>query len=157
MFERGREITLAYPQSTHVLRVASAPRRERNLIVHSVRDLVESPLTPSEFLRRPYVARSRWLVKCWDQELQEFRQFYPGSTREFAAPGTLRLALYQPGEARPREFIGHQFEPSVIDRREMVRLVVRWMADRERDRREGLDEHAATELRIVASDMRLIA
>jgi hypothetical protein len=158
MFEKGKEITLFYPKDTHVRWISKAPRKERNLIVHKIRDLVTEPLTPMEFLKRPYTSRSRWLVTGWDVELRMFRQFYPGSTNEFSAPGTLQLALYAPDDVRPRELLSHQFEPSVVDRREMIRIIAKWMNDRQRDQQDGVMHPAdAPDLRIIASDLRLIA
>jgi hypothetical protein len=62
MFSPGTEIALVYPTQTHVLQIDNSPRKTQEIYVHRVRDLIEQPLTPNEYLRRPYVARSRWLV-----------------------------------------------------------------------------------------------
>ncbi len=62
MFQSGQQIELVYPVNTDIVFIENATRRVRNLYVHRIRDLVAEPLTPAEYLRRPYVARSRWLI-----------------------------------------------------------------------------------------------
>src|SRR6056297_3439724 len=78
----GDEIELHYPVSTHVRHIHEAPQRLRNFRIRTVRDLLREPLLPHEFLRRPYVARSRWLISVTDldDKTHSFKQIYLGST-----------------------------------------------------------------------------
>lgn len=146
MFEPGSKIELVYPTITHVLRVYSAPCKLRQLYVHRVRDLVAEPLTVAEFMRRPYVARSRWLILASEWAGEPPRQFYVGSSDNYRAPGMLRLALYEPGQDRPASLLGRQFEPTVADRRALLKLAMR-----------EADKHEGFELRITAVDLKLFA
>src|SRR5690606_17645707 len=95
-FDRGTEVAINYPLSTHVRFWRPDQYRRREVVIDSVRDLVADPLTVEEFMRRPFLLRSRWLVKAYEPRLRQWRQFYWGSTREFAAPGILRVGLYEP-------------------------------------------------------------
>jgi hypothetical protein len=144
MFSHGQQIELVYPTLTHILHINDAPRTVRQLYVHRVRDLVREPLTPSEFLRRPYVARGRWLILASEFAGERPKQFYPSSADNFRAPGTLRLALYEPGFDYPIRFLGKQIEPTPHDRRHLLRLIHR-----------VADTHDGYDLRIVADDLRI--
>jgi len=144
MFHHGQQIELVYPTITDILHVNSAPRRTRNLYVHRARDLVENPLTPLEYLRRPYVARSRWLILASEIAGERPKQFYVGTADNYRAPGTLRLALYEPGATKPFRLLGRQIEPTPHDRRLLMRLINR-----------AAEIHKPLELRILADDMRL--
>ena len=126
MLSPGERVTLTYPECTLVESLARL--RRRRIIVKHIRDLVADPLTPEEFLRRPLVRRSRWLVTGFDQDRQSWRQFYLGSTREFASPGFLRVAVYRPGESQPFDLIGRAFGPSRLERLVLTRAVERWQA-----------------------------
>lgn len=123
MIDPGTHLSFRYPVSTHVRYLDSVPCLTRDITVKTVRDLVAEPLTTTEFLRRPYVLRSRWLVRAVDHETQEFRQFYLGSSPDFAAPATLRIALYDPGSTRPRKYLAREFAPTVKERKLMLRLI----------------------------------
>jgi hypothetical protein len=147
MFGRGERIEFSYPIENNI---ASPPlfSRRRIQVVRS-RDLVSHPLTPSEFLRRPFVRRSRWLLTGIELDTGEWRNFYLGATREFRAPGTLRIGLYLPDESFPRKIISRGFEDCPAERRKLVKLL--WMlADQE-------PEQADLEIRILADDLRLVA
>jgi hypothetical protein len=146
MFEPGSTIELVYPTITHVLRVYSAPRKVRQLYVHRVRDLVTEPLTIAEFTRRPYVARSRWLILASEWAGKPPRQFYVGTADNYQAPGVLRLALYEPDRPRPAKLLGRQFEPTVVDRQALLRLAIR-----------EAEKHDGYLVRIFAGDLRLYA
>ena len=146
MFERGTQLELPYPVHTSISLIDKAAIRPRNLIVHQCRDLLTQPLTWQEFIRRPYIHRSRWLIRAWDIDLREWRQFYLGTSPRFRSPGILRLALYYPGETKPTTWLGQQFEPTAVDRKRMIRLVHRWMENPE----SGVDLES---LRVVAMDM----
>jgi hypothetical protein len=145
MFEIGECIEFSYPTSTDVKSIESATRRLRRVQVKKIRDLVRDPLTTEEFIQRPFVSRSRWLIRGLDLDLQVWRQFYLGSTLEFAAPGSLRLAWYETGGTKPLEFVGGDFEPSVIERRRLMRVLQKL---NEKQHIQG------KELRVVATDLR---
>ncbi|EMI22171.1 hypothetical protein RMSM_00904 [Rhodopirellula maiorica SM1] len=147
MFEPSQRIELEYPTHTHVRLIERSQYKRRHLVVHRMRDLVTDPLTPAEFLRRPYVARSRWLMTAWDERIDEFRQFYLGSTAQFRAPGCLRIVIEDHNADPPRRLIGRQYEPNVFDRRLMVRMMQKWL-------REQPDLYE--KIRVMADDMRLL-
>ena len=142
MFEPGQQIELVYPITTDILHVEKAPRKLRQLYVHRVRDLVSQPLTPTEFVRRPYVARSRWLILASEKAAQSPKQFYPGTADNYRAPGVLRLALYEPDATKPAFWIGRQIEPTPHDRRLLLRMI-----------NKVADQHPDYELRIIAPDL----
>jgi hypothetical protein len=146
MFEAGQQLELVYPVETDVVRIAKAPRKLRQLHVYRVRDLLENPLTVEEFARRPYVSRSRWLILARDDGDRTFRQFYPGSSDNYQAPGVLRIGLYELGESRPAMLLGRQFEPTPEDRNALLKLAIREQ-----------NQHDGYELRIFAGDLRLIS
>jgi len=145
MIECGEEITISYPISTHVERLHSSDLQRRNIVVCSVRDLVSDPLSVAEFLRRPYLLRSRWLVKAYEPRQRQYRQFYLGSSVEFRAPSVLRIGLYEPGTSRPVELFGRGFEATPKDRRLMIRALESW---------QKFDFGDAS-LRVFADDLRV--
>ena len=146
MIAPGSKIEIHYPTSTHVRWLGQVPRTRREIEVVRVRDLLSEPLTLDEFLRRPFVHRSRWLALAKDYGLREWRQFYVGSSQEFQAPGTMRLAIYQPGEGKPSQLLGREFLPTVHDRKLMIRLIRRWKSQ----------DHGELQLRVCCDDLRLI-
>lgn len=146
--DREARIELLYPTNTHVRLIDRVPRTPRQLIVHAVRDLVKEPLTPAEFLRRPYTARSRFLLRAWDENERSFRQFYLGSTDRFRAPGCLRLVIEDPDREPPMKVVSRGFEPTVVDRRVMVRTIAEWLRNQ---------PDLADKLRVQADDMRMLA
>ncbi|MGV3485373.1 MAG: hypothetical protein ACO1RT_13220 [Planctomycetaceae bacterium] len=145
MFEVGEVVTIHYPLSTHVRHIEKAIARPRQIVVRSIRDLVAEPLTPEEFLRRPFIRRSRWLIKGYEPEHKRFRQFYTGSSIEFAAPSQLRVALYEPGATKPKQVLFRAIEPTVRDRKLLSRALLRWT--------KRQDEQL--QMRIYADDFRL--
>ena len=128
MLSPGEQVTLTYPDCTLVESLARL--RRRRIIVKHVRDLVADPLTPAEYLRRPLVRRSRWLITGFDQDRQSWRQFYLGSTREYASPGFLRAAVYRVGESQPFDLISRPFGPSKLERRVLARVIDRYQSAR---------------------------
>jgi len=146
MFDHGDEVEFHYPIRTHVKWIDSTEFRSRQVIVRSVRDLVERPLTPDEFLRRPYVRRSRWLVRGIENDSQQFRQFYTGVTPQFAAPSQLRVGLYEPDGVRPVQLLGRGFEPTIKDRRILIRALDRWLSH----------DYGELLIRIFSDDLRLV-
>jgi hypothetical protein len=144
MFDTGQYVELVYPTVTNVLHIHDAPRKLRQLRVHRVRDLLRQPLTVAEFARRPYVARSRWLVLATEQAGKPPKQFYVGSSDNYRAPDVLRLGLYD--EEGLAMLIGRQFEPTLTDRGALLRLAMR-----------EADKHDGYTLGIFAGDLRLHA
>ncbi len=67
VFDPGRKLDLIYPESTII--GVRPDYRIRQVLIDRVRDLVCDPLTPAEYLRRPYLLRSRWLVSGTDANL----------------------------------------------------------------------------------------
>ena len=144
MFDSGQHVELVYPTTTDVLHIHNAPRKVRQLRVHRVRDLLTQPLTVAEFIRRPYVARSRWLILATEQQGKPPKQFYVGSSDNYRAPDVLRLGLYD--EDGLAKLLGRQFESTVADRRALLRLAIR-----------EAEKHEGYTLGIFAGDLRLHA
>jgi len=122
-FDQGMEVEISYPVSTHVRFWRPDEWRRREIVIHTARDLLTDPLSIAEFLRRPYLLRSRWLVRAFEPAIRQWRQFYWGSTREYSAPGNLRLGLYEPGGKQPSWTFGRAFAPTPEDRRELIKAV----------------------------------
>lgn len=141
MFEPGAKLQLHYPSTTVIQ--ARAFYEYRQIRIHRVRDLLEHPLSPGEFFKRPFIRRSRWLALAWDDTRDCWRNFYSGSAREYESPGDLRLALYEPGGTRPYELLTRGFGESNAERRQLIRAI----------------RHALTidvsdlQLRVVAADI----
>jgi hypothetical protein len=144
MIEPGTCISLTYPDTNLVESLAKL--EQRRVHVHEIRDLVADPLTPEEYLRRPYTRRSRWLIRGYDETRKQWRQFYLGSSAEYQSPGVLRVALYEPGGNRPAYGISRDFGPSKRDRRLLARAIAEWT------KRDIQD----LQLRIYADDLRRI-
>lgn len=145
MLARGKRLRLTYPASTVI--GSATDWTDREVVVYRVRDLVTEPLTPEEFLRRPLIRRSRWLVIGYEPQRRALRQFYLGSSREFAAPGMLRVGIYRPGGGQPVDLVSRQFGPTPLERRALAAVLAEWQS-----RRIG-----RLRLRVIADDLRLIA
>jgi len=141
-FDPGTEVEICYPESTHVRFWRPDKMRRRKIVIQSVRDLVTDPLSVQEFMRRPFLLRSRWLVKAYEPAINQWRQFYWGSTREFATQGLLRVGLYEPDAVKPSWLYGRPFQPTPKDRRELMKALQQWTK---------LDFGTAT-LRVFADD-----
>lgn len=123
MFDVGSPFELPYPDDTHVDRICDSSIKSRKITIYRMRDLLEDPLTVDEFARRLHISRSRWLATAYDHDLEEFRQFYVGSSPRFRSPATLRIGLYERGRRLPVKQIGRHFEPTTADRRVMMRTI----------------------------------
>lgn len=143
--EPNNTIKLHYPSSTHVGFVRTVEHKPRLFTILRVRDLVRQPLTVEEFIRRPFVRRSRYLIL--GNECGCLRQFYVGNSQEYFAPSQLRLALYEPFSIRPNKLLARPFDDTVEDRRQMLKIL------------RSLPSHdfGDLELRIFADDLCLIA
>jgi len=146
MIEPGQTIELHYPISNTV--ESPSDYRLRRVRVLRVRDLVTQPLTLQEFLRRPYVRRSRWLLTGYDLNAGKFRQFYLGSSDEHRAPGVLRVALYQPGKLMPVDTLPIDFEDTLTDRKLLLDVVAELLNRDLHDLRVGI---YANDLRVMRS------
>ncbi len=146
VFRPGRQLEFCYPTTRNVKRMPDAPRRRRELRIEAVRDLLNEPLTASEFLQFPYLNRSRWLASGIDETIGEHRSFYLGSSDEYASPGVLRLVTWCNEEKKITDIICREFYPTISDRKLMIRLLKRW------------DEipHGDEELRVTSCDMRIL-
>lgn len=125
-FDTGMEVEINYPNSTHIRYWKPEDCRKREIVIHSVRDLKAEPLTVEEFMRRPFLLRSRWLVRAFEPKVKQWRQFYMGSSREFAESGVLRIGLFEPGSKTPTWMHGKAFRPTVEDRRELIKTLKDW-------------------------------
>ena len=143
----GKALELSYPVNRHVLRFDPTRVKRREVLITSIRDLVADPLKPDEFLRRPFLLRSRWLIRAYEPRIMQYRQFYIGTSLEFHAPQQLHLALYEPGSKRPAKLLFRDIAPTLEDRRALVRAVLRL---------RDLD-YGSAQLRIFASDCRLVS
>jgi hypothetical protein len=142
MLQVGKIVEFHYPRTTHVLHVFSCEYRRRRVRITAVRDLVREPLTIAEFLRRPYVLRSRHLITGIDLDRNRERRFYLGCTREYHAPTELRIARYSDGIPWPEGIYFRPIQPTLHDRKLLARALETWSADQS--------------LRVYADDMRVI-
>ena len=148
MFNPTDQIVFTYPLQTHVRSIGATGFQQREVVVRRVRDLVKDPLTPTEFIRRPFVNRSRWLILGQEEGAGHLRQFYLGSSKEFSAPAQLRLAWYELGATKPHEIVYRAIEPTVKDRKALAREIARICPKETGDGRV---------LRIYCDDMRIVA
>lgn len=125
MIEPRQRLILTYPKSTIVEEKSQFVRRK--LIVQSVRDLVQKPLTIREFQRRPLTHRGRLIVRAWDQTVREYRQFYLSSSKEFQAETMLRLAVYVPGRPMPVDVLSRGYGPTKQERILLARRIGRYL------------------------------
>lgn len=143
----GDELCIDYPKTTDLRIYRSSPLSQRRLIVHSIRDLVRDPLSVDEFLRRPYILRSRYLIRGVDSVTGQYRQFYLGSSEQFRSAGVLRIGLYLPDANRADRLLARGFQPTLKDRAMLATLLREWQA---------MDFGDST-LRIFADDLRLVS
>ncbi len=129
-------IELFQPRTTYRINYASnclvnsqPDFRAREITVRGIRDLLLDPLTPDEFISRPLLRRSRWLIKTRDPGIpREFRQFYAGSMQEHWEDSILRIGWYdlsRPGSP-PVFKSALAFQPKAYDRFTLARLLIRW-------------------------------
>ena len=144
MIDPDTQLDIHYPDRTLIEKCSEL--KLRRIHVTRVRDLVADPLSPAEYLRRPMIRRSRWLVHAFDETNQAWRKFYLGSTQEFESPGSLRLALYEPETSRPYRILTRPFGDTHRDRRILAKVV----ADLNKQ------DHGELMLRILADDFRLV-
>lgn len=145
MIDPGDQLEIRYPVRTHVKHWTESPVQSRYLTIAKIRDLAREPLTAQEFLRRPFVVRSRYL--CLAREGLDWRQFYLGSSLEYRSPSTMRLAIFDPDVPRKLKKICREFQPTVKDRELMIRLINHWNSE----------DHGDLDLRIVCDDLRLVS
>lgn len=146
MFQPGDEIEFHYPVSTHVRLYRPDQHRVRYAIVRRIRDLYEDPLTLEEFLRRPFLRRSRYLIDAYEPETRQYRRFYLGSTLEFRAPSVLKIGLYEDGSNEPDRVFGRGFEATESDRKLMIDGIAVWKKHQ---------FHGAS-LRVFSDDTRIV-
>jgi hypothetical protein len=126
MFDINQEIEIHYPVSTHVrYSQHNVGLKRRHFVVRRLRDLVAEPLTPEEYLRRPFVRRSRYLVVGTEIDANQWRQFYAGCSMEYPSPSQLRIALYEPGAKKPAKLLHRAFDATVTDREALRRWLLR--------------------------------
>ncbi|TWU22497.1 hypothetical protein Pla52o_35540 [Novipirellula galeiformis] len=123
----GDQIEIHYPEFTCVHLYRPRRLKRRQLVITSVRDLLAEPLSAEEFLRRPFLLRSRWLAQAVECHRHRPRQFYLGSSAEFRSPGSLKVGIYEPGAPRPSRVIGRQFEPTLQDRKLLIHALREWL------------------------------
>jgi hypothetical protein len=147
MLEIGSIIEFHYPRTSHILHADRCEKTLRRVLVRSVRDLVREPLTPDDFLRRPFILRSRWMIRGFDLDRRRERSFYLGSSIEFAAPNELRIGEYAPDHHWPDAVLFRPIAATLDDRRVLMRALQTWRAN----------DYGGRDLRIYADDLRLIA
>jgi hypothetical protein len=142
MLVPGEKIEFRYPVSTHV---GTHPEfRDRSVTVLSIRDTVRDPLTLDEFVRRPYVRRSRWLISSI--EGQNYRQFYLGNSEEFRAPSQLSVGIFDLEKNTRIDTLFRRFDADPREVKTLLRLLAKY-----RDHDFG----DAIELRVWADDLAL--
>lgn len=145
MIDPETRLRIRYPATNHV--GFDPPLLRRAVLVRRVRDLVREPLSIEEFLRRPFIRRSRWLLSGVDEESGKCRQFYLGSSLEFRSPGLVRVALYEPAGNRPYEILTRGFEPTPEDRKKLMRVLRAWSAK----------DVGELQICVYSDDMRLVS
>lgn len=143
MLQVGKIVEFHYPRTTHVHYVHSCEYRLRRVRITAIRDLVREPLTIDEYLRRPYVLRSRHLITGIDLDRNRERRFYIGCSREFRAPTELRIATYTDGIKWPEGIFFRPIQATLHDRKLLARALEQWRAD--------------LSLRVYADDLRVIS
>lgn len=146
MLQSGDRLTIHYPTTSHVSHFSRADRQPRMIRIVSVRDLRQMPLTAEEYLRRPYVRRSRWLIRAIEED-GRWRQFYLGNSAEFSAPSELRLGLFADGQSTPLDVLGRRFADHPAEMRALSQLILRWQ-----DARLG----SGVTLRVWADDLGIV-
>lgn len=124
MFQVGTILEIDYPVSNRI--GAKTEFTRRSIRIDRVRDLLEDPLSVEEYLRRPFVRRSRWLVAGLDRRLGFRRCFYLGSSRQLWTESGLRVGLYEPGMSRPFWIIGPLFRPTMEDQQALCKSLQVW-------------------------------
>ena len=85
-------------------------------------DLLKKPLRIDDYLRRPMVRRGRWLLRCWDVQSRQYRQFYECAFREFWFEDQLKIGEQVKGKIVP---ISEPFDSTVIDRKRLELILAR--------------------------------
>lgn len=149
MLKNLQTIRIHYPNETRIDLIDDSIRQKLDLTVVSVRDLVRKPLTAAEFLADPFARQSRWMITAIDlfSDDQTPKNYYLGASDEYASPGCIRLALYEPGDTTPAVILCREINPTMADRMELIRTVTDW----------NEEDHPGFELRIVADDLRVVA
>jgi hypothetical protein len=140
--EIGGELSFRYPRNTHVKLFDSVTADQRRVLIRGVRDMVQQPLTVAEFIRRPFVARSRYMIYAFEPDRRLFRQFYLGTSPDFLAPGIVRLGDRRPLGRGRMQLLSRGYEPSVVDRQAFLRLLQTW------------PEHQLRQLSVLVDDFR---
>jgi hypothetical protein len=120
----GDRVVITYPRP-NLVSIRRPVFEQRAIQVAHVRDLVAEPLDLEDYLRRPFIRRSRWLLTGRDEETGRFRNFYLGSAKEHLSPGTMRVGFYEPDNPRPVRTLPKIFEPTSRDRLLLLRLMLR--------------------------------
>lgn len=124
MFDLGDRVVITYPRP-NLVSIRRPVFEQRAIQVANIRDLVAEPLDLDDYLRRPFIRRSRWLLTGRDEETGRYRNFYLGAAREYRAPGTIRVGFYEPDNPRPVRTLPKIFEPNSADRLLLLRLMLR--------------------------------
>jgi hypothetical protein len=146
MFQNGQRLVLSYP-TTSLVTVRDPGWKRRSVMVRSVRDLVSDPLTPWEFLRRPMIHRSRYLLRVIDLRQNQYRQMYLASAREWRRESPLRVGLFDGGRLVFPTSV--EWGWSQNDRRGLAKVLRQWMGEDFGGMRLGV---YADGLRLVCTD-----
>jgi hypothetical protein len=143
--EINERIIFHYPETSHLFGRRQAKFRRREIIVRQIRDLVRSPLSVEEFLRRPMIQRGRYLIVGTDVQSGQLRQFYEASFEERLRELPLRVGYYRKFEMKPEFVLEDEFN-TPCERTALARAIARG----EMASYEGL------RVGIFADDLRLV-
>jgi hypothetical protein len=101
-----------------------------------VRDLVADPLTIEQFLRRPYLRRSRYQLRVVDLATGRRRTIYERLLRENFRDCPLRVGVYE--GRKLVELMATNYGPSVADRRGLLRFLAKYSTTDFGDYRLGI-------------------
>lgn len=121
MLRPGQLLVCHYPSTTRV--ESKFTWHLRRFRIRAARDLVEHPLTIREYLRRPLVRRSRWLLTVTDIDRGTLRQVYLGNMREHWIDAPLRVGIYRGDRTTPAELLSKSFAPTVADRIQLAHIL----------------------------------
>ena len=89
-------------------------------------DLLEHPLPIRDYLRRPLIRRGRYLIRAYDIDAQQYRQFYQCGFRRWFDEPPLRVGIMEDGRVR---CISREYAATVEDRRRLAVVLHRFKFD----------------------------
>jgi hypothetical protein len=108
----GSTIVIPYPKKNrHYFgrdprRFRAKAIRQRTVVVLTIEDGQQIPISIGAFLRRPTVRRGRWRIIAWEPAKRDLRTFYPDCDQ----PCRLQLGLWNPKTGECLQRIGEPHE-----------------------------------------------